>query len=124
LVKDGVDILHTIGGDDTIPQQRILLAFLANNNYGPPPLSVCPKRLIMMFFPIKQSLGAWTAGRAGCTLLLNVVAENNANPRMLIVHEVMGRSCGWLTAATAQEYRKLLDRAEWLPELGLDRNAF
>ena len=42
---------------------------------------------------------------------------------MLIVHEVMGRNCGWLTAATAQEYRKLLDRAEWFPA-GLDRNAF
>jgi len=37
---------------------------------------------------------------------------------------VMGRSCGWLTAATAQEYRKLLDRNEWLPELGLNRAAF
>ena len=43
---------------------------------------------------------------------------------MLIVHEVMGRNCGWLTAATAQEYRKLLDRAEWLPAIGLDRAAF
>ena len=30
---------------------------------------------------------------------------------MLIVHEVMGRHCGWLTAATAQEYRDWLDDA-------------
>lgn len=36
----------------------------------------------------------------------------------------MGRNCGWLTAATAQEYRKLLDRTEWLPAIGVDRNAF
>jgi pyrophosphate--fructose-6-phosphate 1-phosphotransferase len=43
---------------------------------------------------------------------------------MLIVHEVMGRSCGWLTAATARDYRKLLDHNEWLPELGLDKAAF
>ena len=43
---------------------------------------------------------------------------------MLIVHEVMGRNCGWLTAATAPEYRKLLDREEWLPGLGLDRDCF
>ena len=29
---------------------------------------------------------------------------------MLIVHEVMGRHCGWLTAATAQAYREWLGR--------------
>jgi hypothetical protein len=28
----------------------------------------------------------------------NVVNEHSASPRMLIVHEVMGRDCGWLTA--------------------------
>jgi pyrophosphate--fructose-6-phosphate 1-phosphotransferase len=43
---------------------------------------------------------------------------------MLIIHEVMGRSCGCLTAATAREYRKLLDSNEWLPAIGLDRAAF
>ena len=32
----------------------------------------------------------------------NVVAEHGANPRMLIVHEVMGRNCGWLTAHSRQ----------------------
>ena len=37
----------------------------------------------------------------------NIVHESSANPRMLIVHEVMGRNCGWLTAATAQAYRSL-----------------
>ena len=43
---------------------------------------------------------------------------------MLIVHEVMGRHCGWLTAATAAEYRKWLDTQEWLPEIGLSREAW
>lgn len=123
LVKDGVDILHTIGGDDTNTAAADLAAFLARNNY---PLTVIglPKTVDNDVFPIKQSLGAWTAAEQGARYFANVVAENNANPRMLIVHEVMGRSCGWLTAATAVEYRKLLDRAEWLPELGLDRKAF
>ena len=37
----------------------------------------------------------------------NIVHESSANPRMLIVHEVMGRNCGWLTAATARAYRSL-----------------
>ncbi len=123
LIKDGVDILHTIGGDDTNTAAADLAAFLADNNYGLTVIGL-PKTVDNDVFPIKQSLGAWTAAEQGARYFQNVVAENNANPRMLIVHEVMGRSCGWLTAATAVEYRKLLDRSEWLPEIGLDRNAF
>jgi pyrophosphate--fructose-6-phosphate 1-phosphotransferase len=123
LIKDGVDILHTIGGDDTNTAAADLAAFLAENNYGLTVIGL-PKTVDNDVFPIKQSLGAWTAAEQGARYFQNVVGENNANPRMLIVHEVMGRSCGWLTAATAVEYRKLLDRAEWLPEIGLDRNAF
>lgn len=123
LIKDGVDILHTIGGDDTNTAAADLAAFLANNNYGLTVIGL-PKTVDNDVFPIKQSLGAWTAAEQGALYFKNVVAENNSNPRMLIIHEVMGRSCGWLTAATALEYRKLLDRAEWLPEIGLDRAAF
>jgi pyrophosphate--fructose-6-phosphate 1-phosphotransferase len=40
---------------------------------------------------------------------------------MLIVHEVMGRHCGWLTAATAVAYRELLNDMKWIPELGVAR---
>ncbi len=36
----------------------------------------------------------------------------------------MGRNCGWLTAATAQEYRKLLDREEFVPGIGQSRDAY
>ncbi len=123
LVKDGVEVLHTIGGDDTNTAAADLAAFLAKNNYGLTVIGL-PKTIDNDVFPIKQSLGAWTAAEQGARYFQNVVAENNANPRMLIVHEVMGRNCGWLTAATAQQYRKLLDRCEWLPEIGLDRAAF
>ncbi len=38
---------------------------------------------------------------------------------MLIVHEVMGRSCGWLTAATTQAYMDRLKKRTFLPELGV-----
>ncbi len=123
LVKDGVDVLHTIGGDDTNTAAAELAAFLARNNYGLTVIGL-PKTVDNDVFPIKQSLGAWTAAEQGARYFANVVAENNANPRMLIVHEVMGRSCGWLTAATAVEYRNLLDRQSWLPALGLNRAAF
>ncbi|HAO32758.1 MAG TPA: pyrophosphate--fructose-6-phosphate 1-phosphotransferase [Candidatus Competibacter sp.] len=123
LVKDGVDVLHTIGGDDTNTAAADLAAFLAKNNYGLTVIGL-PKTVDNDVYPIRQSLGAWTAAEQGARFFQNVVAENNANPRMLIIHEVMGRNCGWLTAATAREYRKLLDRTDWLPGLGLDRSAF
>jgi pyrophosphate--fructose-6-phosphate 1-phosphotransferase len=122
LVKDGVDILHTIGGDDTNTAAADLAAFLAKNNYGLTVIGL-PKTVDNDVFPIKQSLGAWTAAEQGARYFRNVVAETGANPRMLIVHEVMGRNCGWLTAATAREYRKLLDREEWVPGIGLSRDC-
>merc|ERR1712187_427349 len=40
---------------------------------------------------------------------------------MGIVHEIMGRDCGWLAAATANEYMKLLDTRSFLPELFVDK---
>jgi len=123
LVKDGVDILHTIGGDDTNTAAADLAAFLAKYDYGLTVIGL-PKTVDNDVFPIRQSLGAWTAAEQGARYFRNVIAENNANPRMLIVHEVMGRNCGWLTAATAYEYRKLLDREEWVPGLGLSRESY
>lgn len=123
LVKDGVDVLHTIGGDDTNTAAADLAAFLAGNGYGLTVIGL-PKTVDNDVFPIKQSLGAWTAAEQGARYFMNVVAENNANPRMLIVHEVMGRNCGWLTAATARAYRELLDARDWLPELGLSRASY
>jgi pyrophosphate--fructose-6-phosphate 1-phosphotransferase len=123
LVKDGVDILHTIGGDDTNTAAADLAAFLAKNDYGLTVIGL-PKTVDNDVFPIRQSLGAWTAAEEGARYFRNVVAETGANPRMLIVHEVMGRNCGWLTAATAEAYRKLLDREEWVPAIGLSRDSY
>lgn len=120
LVKDGVDVLHTIGGDDTNTAAADLAAFLAKNGYGLTVVGL-PKTIDNDVYPIRQSLGAWTAAEQGARYFANVVKENTANPRMLIVHEVMGRNCGWLTAATAVAYRKLLDKNHYLPEFGLTR---
>jgi pyrophosphate--fructose-6-phosphate 1-phosphotransferase len=123
LIKDGIDVLHTVGGDDTNTAAADLAAFLAKNNYGLTVIGL-PKTIDNDVYPIKQSLGAWTAAEQGARFFWNVVAENNANPRMLIVHEVMGRNCGWLTAATARAYRQLLDGCSWVPQIGLDRRCF
>ncbi len=120
LIKDGVDVLHTIGGDDTNTAAADLAAFLANNNYELTVIGL-PKTIDNDVFPIRQSLGAWTAAEEGAKYFHNVVSEHNANPRMLIVHEVMGRNCGWLTAATAKRYQDEVDAMELLPGIGLSR---
>ncbi len=123
LVKDGVDVLHTIGGDDTNTAAADLAAFLKNNDYELTVIGL-PKTIDNDVFPIRQSLGAWTAAEEGAIFFQNVVNEHNANPRMLIVHEVMGRNCGWLTAATALEYMDLIDNEEFVPEIGLEKERF
>ncbi len=121
LVADGVDVLHTVGGDDTNTAAADLAKFLKNNNYNLQVIGL-PKTVDNDVYPIRQSLGAWTAAEQGALYFQNVVAERSANPRMLIVHEVMGRNCGWLTAATARVYRDMLENDDFLPELGLSRD--
>ena len=119
LTADGVDVLHTIGGDDTNTTAADLAAYLHENDYeltvvGPaqdrrqrhradPPV---PRRL--------------DRGRAGLGLRQNIIAEHSSNPRMLIVHEVMGRHCGWLTAATAEAYHLWVAEQDFVPAIGND----
>ncbi len=121
LVRDGVDVLHTIGGDDTNTTAADLAAYLARNNYQLTVIGL-PKTIDNDVIPIRQSLGAWTAAEEGARFFERVVAEHSANPRMLIIHEVMGRNCGWLTAATARDYTQRLDQATLAPGLGLSRD--
>jgi pyrophosphate--fructose-6-phosphate 1-phosphotransferase len=123
LTDDGVDVLHTIGGDDTNTTAADLAAFLAREGH---PLVVVglPKTIDNDVSPIKQTLGAATAAEQGAIFARNIVGEHNSGSRMLIVHEVMGRGCGWLTAATARDYRSWLDAQTWVPAIGLSREAW
>ena len=121
LERDGVTILHTIGGDDTNIMAAALAEYLAEHDYSLTVVGL-PKTVDNDVFPIAQSLGAVTAAEQGARFFENVVNESSANPRMLIIHEVMGRNCGWLTAATAQAYRTKLSHMELLPEIGLSRS--
>ena len=135
LTRDGVDVLHTIGGDDTNITAADLAAYLHSNGYELTVVGL-PKTIDNDVIPIRQSLGAWTADEQGALFARNIIAEHSSNQRMLIVHEVMGRSCGWLTAATAAKYREWVttqqyagfgnDLAGWdvhgvyVPELNFD----
>ncbi|MFE6970542.1 pyrophosphate--fructose-6-phosphate 1-phosphotransferase [Isoptericola sp. NPDC057653] len=123
LKADGVDVLHTIGGDDTNTTAADLAAYLHDNGYELTVVGL-PKTIDNDVVPIKQSLGAWTAAEEAAGFAGNVIGEHRSGPRMLIVHEVMGRHCGWLTAAAAQEYRTWLDTQEWAPALGLTRERW
>ena len=116
LRRDGVDVLHTIGGDDTNGTAADLAAYLRSNGYALTVVGL-PKTIDNDVVPIKQSLGAWTAAEQGALFARNIIAEHSTNPRMLVVHEVMGRNCGWLTAATAlahHQWVKSARFAEWL----------
>ncbi len=116
LQRDGVDVLHTIGGDDTNGTAADLAAYLRDNGYELTVVGL-PKTIDNDVIPIKQSLGAWTAAEQGALYARNIIAEHSTNPRMLVVHEVMGRNCGWLTAATALAHHQWVQNAdfvEWL----------
>ncbi len=123
LTADSVDVLHTIGGDDTNTTAADLAAYLHENGYELTVVGL-PKTIDNDVVPIKQSLGAWTAAEQGSVFAQNIIAEHTSNPRMLIIHEVMGRACGWLTAATAVKYREWLDSQDWNPGIGLDRRGW
>src|SRR5438132_1420032 len=116
LSRDGVDVLHTIGGDDTNGTAADLAAYLRGNGYSLTVVGL-PKTIDNDIIPIRQTLGAWTAAEQGALYARNIIAEHSTNPRMLLVHEVMGRNCGWLTAATALAHHQWVQGAnfaEWL----------
>lgn len=117
LQEDDIQILHTIGGDDTNTAAADLAAHLRSNDVDLTVVGL-PKTIDNDIVPIRQSLGALTAAEEASTYAQNVLAENGASPRMLIVHEVMGRACGWLTAAAARHYMDWHSQQEWLPGIG------
>jgi pyrophosphate--fructose-6-phosphate 1-phosphotransferase len=123
LRADGVDVLHTIGGDDTNTTAADLAAYLHEHGYEMSVVGL-PKTIDNDVIPIKQSLGAWTAAEQASIFAQNIIGEHRSNPRMLIIHEVMGRNCGWLTAAAATEYRRWLGEQEWNPALGLTKERW
>jgi len=112
LSRDGVNVLHTIGGDDTNGTAADLAAYLRSTGHELTVVGL-PKTIDNDVVPIKQSLGAWTAVEQGALYARNIIAEHSTNPRMLIVHEVMGRNCGWLTAATALAHHQWVKDAKF-----------
>lgn len=164
LIKDKINVLHTIGGDDTNTQAAELSKYILDKHGGKVVVIGMPKtidndgtlcRVVLysgwrmdvhfysiflsfcLVYPIHQTFGADTAAHQGALYFENIVSESTANPRMLILHECMGRDSGYLTAATALCYRERLSKqtfvegfttskesrdvhAIWIPEVSLD----
>ena len=83
-----------------------------------------PKTVDNDVYPVKQTLGAWTAAEQGAIYFENIVNENTTSTRQLIIHEVMGRHCGWLTARTAYDYRKRMKLRTFLPDILIDEERW
>ena len=123
LTKDNINILHTIGGDDTNTMAAQLSFYLEKNGYDLTVVGL-PKTVDNDVFPVSQTLGAWTAAEQGAIFFENIVNENTTSTRQLIIHEVMGRHCGWLTAKTAKDYRERLKNKVFLPELMIEQSKW
>ena len=123
LIKDQVDILHTIGGDDTNTMAAQLSSYLHENNYNLTVVGL-PKTVDNDVFPVTQTLGAWTAADQGALFFENIANENTTSTRQLIIHEVMGRNCGWLTAQTAYDYREKMKKRTFFPEMLIDQSRW
>lgn len=128
------------GGDDTNTQAAELSKYILEKHGGKIVVIGMPKTIDNDVYPIRQTFGADTAASEGAKYFQNVVSESTANPRMLIIHECMGRDSGYLTAATAQKYREVVSAQKfctpfptssssrnvhgvWIPELKLDIEA-
>ena len=123
LVKDEIDILHTIGGDDTNTAAGELVQYLSDNGYELTVVGL-PKTIDNDVYPISQTLGAWTAAEQGAIFFENIINESTTSSRQLIIHEIMGRNCGWLTAATAKEYRSRLYGKQFLSSSFIQKDCW
>ena len=77
LVADQVDVLHD-WGDDTNTAAADLAAYLAENDYDLRVIGM-PKTIDNDVYPIRQTLGAWTAAEQAANYFTNVVAEHNSS---------------------------------------------
>jgi len=118
LKNDGINILHTIGGDDTNTTAGDLVDYLDKNNYKLTVVGM-PKTIDNDIYPISLTLGAITAAQQTAQFFENIANENTTSSRQLIIHEVMGRNCGWLTAKSAEIYLEKLNNKIFLPTLNV-----
>ncbi len=65
LIMDNINVLHTIGGDDTNTQAAVLSKYLMDEHNGSVIVIGMPKTIDNDVVPIAQTFGADTAARQG-----------------------------------------------------------
>ena len=65
LLLDNINVLHTIGGDDTNTQAAVLSKYLMDEHNGSVIVIGMPKTIDNDVIPIAQTFGADTAARQG-----------------------------------------------------------
>ena len=65
LLLDNINVLHTIGGDDTNTQAAVLSKYLLDEHNGSVIVIGMPKTIDNDVIPIAQTFGADTAARQG-----------------------------------------------------------
>ena len=93
LTADGVDILHTIGGDDTNTTAADLAAFLASNGYSLTVVGL-PKTIDNDIIPVRQSLAPGRRPSRHRVSHRTSSASTTPDRGCSLVHEVMGRHWG------------------------------
>ncbi|MBA5724489.1 pyrophosphate--fructose-6-phosphate 1-phosphotransferase [Candidatus Liberibacter sp.] len=113
IMADKITILHTIGGDDTNTTATDLLRYFDTTGYKLTVVGL-PKTIDNDIAPIHQSLGALTAANVSARFFDNISNERSASPKSLIIHEIMGRNCGWLTACSARSYLEMIHDRQYI----------
>ncbi len=117
LADDGVDVLHTIGGDDTNTTAADLAAFLRSEGTRSPS-SGCPRRSTTTSC---RSASRWGGDRGRAGLALRTERPRRARRQPADAHRPRGHGARlrWLTGATAREYLRWRDAQQWVPSIGL-----
>ena len=76
LINDKVDVMHTIGGDDTNTTACDLALFLKDNGYDLTVVGL-PKTIDNDVLPIYQTMGSDTAADQGAIFFENIVNKNS-----------------------------------------------
>ena len=114
LKRYGIEGLVVIGGDGSFRGAEVL-----SRDYGVPTIGI-PGTIDNDLEYTDYTLGFDTAVNT-CLDIINKLRDTMTSHERISVVEVMGRNCGYLTAATAVEYRKLLDKMEFVPGMGLSK---
>lgn len=113
LTDRGIEGLCVIGGDGSLRGASLL-----SKETGIPIVGL-PGTIDNDVWGSDYTIGCDTAAN---TIIdaINKLRDTASAHRRVIVLEVMGRNCGWLTYKTAQYYRKMLkQRLKFLPEFNL-----